>query len=415
MTKKKKIILPPQLPPDVAEDEVEVSDEDFDFVCENRGYAGFLSNLDTNSITRHVARVADVEEDALESLYEKRNKKLLLQKQQEEEHGLQVDPVDVLPVKTLDGNLHYRTAKEFDKIPKEDDAAADDKDKFAVKLTKPERRKKLKKTKKEAKKQAKENENDDQDTAMETPQSEVLAEVKEDLTAEEVFLKKKSKLAEIGMALLEDPESNIKYLKELLQICEDEDEKIVKLGLLSLLAIFKDIIPGYRIRLPSEKELEMTVSKEVKKIRYYESTLLHSYKVFLQKLIALQKQPSFKHVIVRCMCNLLDAVPHFNFRDNLLANVTQNIGSADDVVRKLCCATVKSLFTNEGKHGGEATVEAVQLIASHVKILDCQLPPDCIEISSIDLPDFESVIAGFSDSVRWVSISNSEARRNCRF
>lgn len=50
--------------------------------------------------------------------------------------------------------------------------------------------------------------------------------------------------------------------------------------------------------------------------------------------------------------------------------------------RKLCCATVKSLFINEGKHGGEAIVEAVQLIAEHVKVYDCQLHPDSIEVSN---------------------------------
>lgn len=47
--------------------------------------------------------------------------------------------------------------------------------------------------------------------------------------------------------------------------------------------------------------------------------------------------------------------------------------------RKLCCSTVKSLFTNEGKHGGEATVEAVRLIANYVKARNCQLHPDSIE------------------------------------
>lgn len=75
--------------------------------------------------------------------------------------------------------------------------------------------------------------------------------MKEELSAEEVFAKKKSKLAEIGMTLLADPESNIKSLKDLLQICKDEDHNIVKLGLLSLLTIFKDIIPGYSLVLYS--------------------------------------------------------------------------------------------------------------------------------------------------------------------
>lgn len=60
---------------------------------------------------RHVNRVADLEGDALEAAYEKRLKrKSQKQKQQdEEENKNEVDRVDALPVKTLDGKLHYRT------------------------------------------------------------------------------------------------------------------------------------------------------------------------------------------------------------------------------------------------------------------------------------------------------------------
>lgn len=68
--------------------------------------------------------------------------------------------------------------------------------------------------------------------------------MKEDLTAEELFESKKCKLAELGMALLADPESNIKSLKGMLQIARDDNPSISKLGFLSLLAVFKDIIPG---------------------------------------------------------------------------------------------------------------------------------------------------------------------------
>ena len=48
--------------------------------------------------------------------------------------------------------------------------------------------------------------------------------------------------------------------------------------------------------------------------------------------------------------------------------------------RKLCCSSIKSLFTNDGKHGGEATVEAVRLIADQVKAHNCQLHPESIEV-----------------------------------
>lgn len=68
--------------------------------------------------------------------------------------------------------------------------------------------------------------------------------MKEELSAEERFETKKNKLAELGTELLSDPEAHIKSLKEMLEISKDENTKIVKLGLLSLLAVFKDIIPG---------------------------------------------------------------------------------------------------------------------------------------------------------------------------
>lgn len=68
--------------------------------------------------------------------------------------------------------------------------------------------------------------------------------MKKDLTAEEANEKKKYKFAELGTTLLADPESNIRLLKEMLEISKDADSTIVILGLKSLLAVFKDIIPG---------------------------------------------------------------------------------------------------------------------------------------------------------------------------
>lgn len=56
--------------------------------------------------------------------------------------------------------------------------------------------------------------------------------------------------------------------------------QVSKLAMLSLLAVFKDILPGYRIRLPTEKELDIPVSKEVKQTRDYEAMQLRFYQVW---------------------------------------------------------------------------------------------------------------------------------------
>lgn len=55
--------------------------------------------------------------------------------------------------------------------------------------------------------------------------------------------------------------------------------QVRRLAQLSLLAVMRDIVPGYRIRLPTEKELAVPVSKDVQRVREYESTLLRLYQV----------------------------------------------------------------------------------------------------------------------------------------
>lgn len=47
---------------------------------------------------------------------------------------------------------------------------------------------------------------------------------------------------------------------------------------------------------------------------------------------------------------------------------------------KLACDAVKFVFKNEAKHGGEATVEAVQLIAELVKSRRYRVRPSVVEV-----------------------------------
>ncbi|KAJ4789323.1 Nucleolar complex protein 3-like protein [Rhynchospora pubera] len=383
MGKRRKVILPPELPPETPDEEFEISDEDVEFFSENRSFTNFLASFDKKKIDKHVTRVADKSGDEIERLYERRNRNNA--PLDSRENDLQVDPVDALPIKTLDGKLQYRTTKNVrseEGNVSTDLTGEEDGEKQGtnlIRLTKAERNKKLKKEKKEAK-ELKEDEDIAPNSPKEKLRSEVLKEVEEEISAEESFGAKKIKLAEIGMALLEGPEANIRSLKELLDFCKDRDPQVVKLGLMSMLAVFKDIIPSYRIRELTDKELAMPVSEAVRKTRYYEYTLLRSYKSYLQKLIELQKEAIFKLVAVRCMCTLLEAAPHFNLSEKLLAGTVRNISSSDDVIRKLCCEAIKSLFKNEGKHGGEGTVRAVRLIAQLVKKHNCQLHPDSLEV-----------------------------------
>ncbi|KAK1648504.1 hypothetical protein QYE76_066309 [Lolium multiflorum] len=375
--KKNKVILAPPLPPELDEDDIVVSDDDVEFVEENPEQALNLARLDKDAIDGFLKRVADHDDDKVELLYEERERKRRAAEALKPRNGddIEVDPVDALPVKTLDGKVVYRPAKKARSGDEANGVKSRSEDKGAGATQGSQKEPKGRSNKKEDSKLQSPTE-----VPKENLHSVVLEEVKEELSSDELFEKKKAQLAELGMALLEDPESNIRSLNDLLILCNDMDQKVVKLGIMSLLAVFRDIIPSYRIRQLTEKELAVEVSKEVKKTRYYEYTLIRSYKAYLQKLISLEKQPYFYLVAVRCLCSLLDAAPHFNFRESLLASVVKNLSSSNDVARKLCGEAIRSLFRNEGKHRGEATIEAVRLIAAHVKLHDCQLHPDSIEV-----------------------------------
>ncbi|RKO91382.1 nucleolar complex-associated protein-domain-containing protein [Blyttiomyces helicus] len=94
----------------------------------------------------------------------------------------------------------------------------------------------------------------------------------------------KEKLADIASTIIEDPEKNIGALKVLRTVGDDKDLEIKKLAFLTQLAVYKDIIPGYRIRSITEKEESTKVSKDVKRLRQYEEGLLTNYQAYLQAL-----------------------------------------------------------------------------------------------------------------------------------
>jgi nucleolar complex protein 3 len=62
------------------------------------------------------------------------------------------------------------------------------------------------------------------------------------------------------------------------------DVIIRKLAILSQLAVFKDIIPGYRIRALTEKEKTEKVSQMVSRTRDWEQGLVVVYQTYLRAL-----------------------------------------------------------------------------------------------------------------------------------
>ena len=125
------------------------------------------------------------------------------------------------------------------------------------------------------------------------------------------------------------------------------DPYIRKLTMLSQLAVFRDIIPGYRIRELTDKEKAEKVSQMVTRAREWEQGLVSAYQNYLKCLDSELKgswsilytlletrschvrlfaaKSGLEDVALRCLCTLLVEVTHFNFRINIMSAIVARL------------------------------------------------------------------------------------------
>jgi len=187
-------------------------------------------------------------------------------------------------------------------------------------------------------------------------------------------LEAKEELARIASLVNEDPEEHIGALKTLAALAASSNLTVRKLTLVAQTAIYKDLIPGYRIRPLSDEGVSEKVSKEVRKLRMFEQKLVSGYQAYVQHLAKLAKSNSSEaeqssrvaSVAISCACNMLLAVPHFNFRGELLGILIGKLSTRrvdSDFIN--CRETLESLFEND--EDGNASLEAVTMLTKMMK------------------------------------------------
>lgn len=205
-------------------------------------------------------------------------------------------------------------------------------------------------------------------------EDEVVKEQKPKIPARQQILEAKEELARIASLVNEDPEEHIHALKTLAAIADSENTTVKKLALATQVAIFKDLIPGYRIRPLSEEAMGEKISKDVKKLRTFEQRLVTGYQDYVHRLAKLAKSSgsqneqnaSLASVAVSCACNLITALPHFNFRGELLKILVGKLSTRRpdaDFVR--CREALETLFEND--EDGNASLEAVTMLTKMMK------------------------------------------------
>ncbi|KAN0032813.1 hypothetical protein ACTFIV_006740 [Dictyostelium citrinum] len=250
-----------------------------------------------------------------------------------------------------------------------------------------------------------------------------LSEGERYLKEQELIENAKISLAKASSLIISNPENNIQAIKELFSICINNKNIIIKkYSILSLCAVFKDIIPGYKINKDLVEEIKngqssaegaagqpkQKLSKDIKKIREYEKKLLKFYQNYLVLIensignilsLLARKIPngngigffkinggysnndltSLLQCILKAVSTLLISHPHFNFRTNLVTITSRFTVYKDKDIAMMCLEAVKSLFEHDST-GGETSLEVVRCLANVAKSANYMIDPKVVRV-----------------------------------
>lgn len=203
------------------------------------------------------------------------------------------------------------------------------------------------------------------------------------------IMQAKEVLARIATLINEDPEEHIALFKTMADMVDKPDSPVTvkKLALAAQAAVYKDVIPGYRIRPLTEEDMQGKHSKEVRKLRNFEQSLVSGYKNYVQKLATLAKpgrfnaatDPGLKSLAINCACTMLQAVPHFNFRSELVKILVNRLARKQvdaDFVK--CRETMEDIFAKD--NDGVVSLEAVRMMSKMMKARDFHINESVLDI-----------------------------------
>lgn len=210
-------------------------------------------------------------------------------------------------------------------------------------------------------------------------------------------------IAQLSESVLEDPSTAFfstqehdseekipSKMSQLLALARQQDsannEYVARLACISLLALFQDVLPSYRIRLPTAAEMAVRVSKETKQLWDYERALLSHYQLYLKLL----EQTFDKHkkstttistlqtTAILSLCELCKSSFSFNFGNNVLKCVVRqmNLKKCEEI-RAAACRAVAHVFQHDAQ--GTCALEATRLVAKMVKDVRYRVEPQVLQ------------------------------------
>ncbi|KAH0550275.1 nucleolar complex protein 3 homolog [Cotesia glomerata] len=246
-------------------------------------------------------------------------------------------------------------------------------------------------------------ENDSDNEFIETFQMKKQnVKVKKDMSEIELMAHRRKLLNErkikIGLTastLLENPEIKVKNFTVLLDFMEEKTPGIYitvkKLAAVSLLEVFKDILPSYH--LYQLKQEGVKLKKDTFNLQNYEASLLKYYKMYLQKLeklagklrpkkgdhrIVPEPELQLGEVAITCMCDLLATHPYFNYSSNIVCFLIPYLNNKYPKVREIVAKCFSQIFKEDKKL--ELTLTIVRKLNQLIKAKEYSLHTEALSV-----------------------------------
>ncbi|XP_060825409.1 nucleolar complex protein 3 homolog isoform X2 [Bombus pascuorum] len=200
---------------------------------------------------------------------------------------------------------------------------------------------------------------------------------------EEVLRSKRLKIGLLSSSLLETPETKCDNFKILLELMEETNPEVYitvrKLATISLLEIFKDLLPSYQILQIQQEGVRL--KKETLALQNYEATLLRYYKRYLQKLEKMtnilrrkkgdtrqikEQESELGKVALTCMCDLLTTHPYFNYSINIANFLIPLLDNKHELIRQEVLKCISQVFKEDKR--AELSLKIVRKLNQYIKL-----------------------------------------------
>ncbi|KMQ95945.1 nucleolar complex protein 3-like protein [Lasius niger] len=212
---------------------------------------------------------------------------------------------------------------------------------------------------------------------------------------EELLRSKRFKIGILSSGILENPQLKSGNFKILLDMMDERASEVHvtvrKLAMVSLLEVFKDLLPSYSLLQTSQEGVML--KKETLALQNYEATLLNSYKNYLKRLEKISKilrkkkgdtrsmnnrETRLGEMAISCMCELLTAHPYFNFSVNITNYIIPFLDNKQSNIREKVAQCISQIFKDDKR--GQLSLTIVRKLNQYIKSRKHSVHPEVITV-----------------------------------